>query len=284
MEVLLDLLPTVCALTGARHARRGRRIQSLWRGYGEVLVVHLEGAAADRVVVKHVRPPAGAHPRKLRSYEVESAWYATASKQPGLPRLPRFLGVRTDGHARVLVLEDLHAAGFSEPMRASEPGHVEAALDWLALLHAAWLGQPPTHLWPVGTYWHLGTRRAEFAATKSARWQREGPRLDHLLRDARFQTIVHGDAKPANFLWSPAERCVAAVDFQYVGGGPGIRDVVYLLQTTDPRDSRLDRYFRALRQALPQEVDAREVEAEWRALVPVAAEDFERFLAGWGLG
>ena len=94
--------------------------------------------------------------------------------------------------------------------------------------------------------------------------------------------MVHGDAKPANFLWNAQQQTVAAVDFQYTGGGPGIRDVVYLLGTDDPVDPRLDPYFERLRAALKPDIDAAALEREWRALVPVAAEDFERFLAGWG--
>jgi aminoglycoside phosphotransferase (APT) family kinase protein len=279
----VDLLTTVKALTGARRARRGRRIQSLWRGYGEVVLVHLEGGPAPTVVAKHVRPPAGAHPRKLRSYAVETHWYrSVAPELAGLPRCPAFHGASTDGDERIIVLEDLLGAGFSAPLpRGPGPGRT-AALGWLAQLHASALGAPTTGLWPVGTYWHLETRQAELAATPDPRWRAEAPALDAALRGARFQTLVHGDAKPANFLWSPARGACAAVDFQYLGGGPGIRDVVYLLDVDDPEDPALEAYFRALRGALGPAVDAAALEAEWRALVPVAARDFQRFLAGWG--
>ncbi len=276
----MNLLETVCALTGAASARRRMRLQSLWRGYGEVVMVSLEGGPAPTVVVKHVRPPNSAHPRKLQSYIVETAWYAHA--RPTGPRIPLCHGATTDGHERVVVLEDLHAAGFKRTLSANDPRQIVAALEWLAHLHATHLGPPPEHLWPVGTYWHLGTRTAELKATPDPRWHTRAPKLDAALRGARFQTVVHGDAKPANFLWSPQNASVAAVDFQYVGGGPGIRDVVYLLDTDDPGDTRLEPYFRALRHALPPHVDAPALEQEWRALVPVAAEDFERFLAGWG--
>src|SRR5262249_45266375 len=97
---------------------------------------------------------------------------------------------------------------------------------------------------------------------------------------ARFRTIVHGDAKDANFCFSPS-GAVAAVDFQYAGGGAGVVDVAYLLY--DRRDERagLEAYFAHLRDALVPSVDARALEAEWRALYPVAQLDFRRFLAGW---
>lgn len=281
----MELLATVKALTGARRARRGRRIQSLWRGYGEVVLVHLEGGPAATVVAKHVRPPAGAHPRKLRSYAVETHWYRTvAPTLPGLPRCPAFLGATTAGEERIIVLEDLLGAGFTAPLPRGPGPARTAALDWLARLHAAALEAPTAGLWPVGTYWHLQTRQAELAATPDPRWRAEAPALDAALRGARFQTLVHGDAKPANFLWSERTGACAAVDFQYLGGGPGVRDVVYLLDVHEPDDPALDPYFRALQEALPPGVDGAALEQEWRGLVPVAARDFQRFLAGWGRG
>jgi len=109
------------------------------------------------------------------------------------------------------------------------------------------------------------------------------PILDERLRMARFQTLVHGDAKEANFCFS--QDSVAAVDFQYVGGGSGMKDVAYLLSgTCVDESSHLNLYFAHLRRALATSagtVEADALEAEWRALYPIAAADFYRFLAGW---
>ena len=100
------------------------------------------------------------------------------------------------------------------------------------------------------------------------------PELDRALREAKHQTIVHGDAKPENFCWSKGGARVAAVDFQYAGRGPGIRDVAYLLYGERDEARRLDSYFAHLRAPA-------DLEREWRELYPVARDDFRRFLDGW---
>jgi len=284
----MNVSKLVCRLTGASAAHRQDRIQSLWRGYGEVVRFNLDNGPARSVVVKVVRPPPGAHPRKLHSYAVEARWYGEqAERCPPECRVPRCLGTWTQGQASVFVLEDLHAAGFRLPLRPMDGHRQRLALSWLASFHATFLGERPDGLWEVGTYWHLATRPKELRAMRDKRLRKLAPELDQQLNAARFQTFVHGDAKPANFLLSSDQMAIAAVDFQYVGGGCGIKDVAYLLDDrmrANTRDALLEHYFYAFRSALsprwrPQ-ADA--IEAEWRALLPVAQLDFARFLDGWG--
>ena len=245
--------------TGARLVERGPRIQSLWRGYGELYRARIDGTP---VVVKSVRPPPDdsiSHARKVRSYEVELEWYR--SYRPSA-RTARFVA----GRPGLLVLEDLDAAGYS-----GRRGDLRACVTWLARFHAQFLGVEPKGLWDVGSYWHLDTRRDELANIVDRAILEAAPILDEKLRSARHQTIVHGDAKLANFCFGAHD--VAAIDFQYVGGGPGVRDVAYLLGGERGEGELLDHYFRVL--------DNAEVEREWRALYPVACADFSRFLAGW---
>lgn len=52
--------------------------------------------------------------------------------------------------------------------------------------------------------------------------------LDHRLRQTPFRTLTHGDYKTANLLFGSGSDECAAYDFQYVGGGSGMKDVVYL--------------------------------------------------------
>ena len=97
---------------------------------------------------------------------------------------------------------------------------------------------------------------------------------------------MHGDAKVANFCFAAED--VAAVDFQYVGGGCGVQDVAYFLSSCmddaecEQHAARhLDTYFELLRARLPTRVDGDALEAEWRGLYPAAWADFHRFLVGW---
>jgi aminoglycoside phosphotransferase (APT) family kinase protein len=273
----------ICELTGAHTARKGARIASLWSGYGEVFRVHLSGGPAPTVVVKQVRPPAAAHPRKLRSYEVEQAWYRDWSARCGdACRVPRCFGLWREGSGSGFVLEDLDAAGFSLRRHHLSRDQTDLCLRWLARFHGTFLGAQPAGLWPIGTYWHLATRKDELAAMRNTALRAQAPLFDAQLNTATFQTLVHGDAKPANFCFSADEHAVSAVDFQYVGGGCGIRDVAYLLGGHRAHHKQaLATYFDALRRALPAHTDADAIEAEWRGLYDVASLDFERFLDGW---
>jgi aminoglycoside phosphotransferase (APT) family kinase protein len=305
LPVDADLL-WIAKATGAETVQRGERIQSVWSGYGEIFRVHLAGAAgaarADMpsAVVKSVKPPArrrsattdASHARKCRSYDVETAWYRNfAPRCDATCRVPRLIDSRVSNDAWIFLLEDLDAAGFSKRRRRHpEATALDRCLAWLAALHARFLGVAPEGLWKTGTYWHLGTRPDELAALEDEALREAAPVLDRMLRQCAFRTIVHGDAKLANFCFAPGGGAVAAVDFQYVGGGCGMKDVAYFLSSCsddgfDPEERRhLDRYFELLRGALalhPGAVDVDALETEWRALYPIACADFYRFLAGW---
>ena len=289
-----DDLAWIARATRATRVERGERIQSLWSGYGEIRRVTLHGASTPTAILKSVTPPAGrraddrSHARKCASYDVELAWYrGHAARCDRACRVPAWIdGARTD-EGWSFLLEDLDAAGFAgRRRRGASALDVDLCLGWLAAFHARFLGESPAGLWNVGTYWHLATRPDELAAIDDPALRAAAPILDAKLRAARHQTFVHGDAKVANFCFG--DGAVAAVDFQYVGGGCGMSDVAYFLGSWaddghDPDEERhLDRYFELLRAALvARAIDAAPVEAEWRVLYPIAAADFHRFLAGW---
>ncbi len=138
------------------------------------------------------------------------------------------------------------------------------------------------------------TRPDELMALDDEALKGAAAQIDHLLRTAHFQTFVHGDAKLANFCFPDNGEQVAAVDFQYVGGGCGMKDVAYfigscLYESDCERYEAvlLDYYFARLGEALKMRnssIDIAAVEQEWRALYPLAWTDFHRFVKGWSPG
>lgn len=274
-------------------------MQKLWGGYGELVRASCEGYDGEerRVVIKQVTPPRAPNPnspegrshrRKLRSYEVETAFYREyAGRCAEACRVPRYLGHEGRAGSRLLVLEDIDEAGFAQRRRRAGRSEAEACLRWLAAFHAAFIGTEPAGLWKQGTYWHLATRPDELLQLGSPELRRAANRIDERLRRVRFTTLVHGDAKLENFCFSGA-GAVAAVDFQYVGGGVGVKDVVYLLTSCfDGPDNAalapglLDFYFAELGRNARDRVDVAALEAEWRALYCFAWADWERFFLGW---
>jgi len=293
----------VITVMAAAGAERGEVIQSLWSGYGEIVRYHLTGCAVGSVVVKHVMFPSvlnhprgwhqdQSHQRKVQSYRVEMNWYQDyAAGCSDSCRLPRCYDCGSLGDEHLMILEDLDAVGFPLRLQSVDQRSVVACLHWLAHFHALFLDHPARGLWPTGSYWHLATRPDELAAMGDDALRQAAPILDSMLATARFQTLVHGDAKLANFCFSDQHDRVAAVDFQYVGGGCGMKDVAYFLGSclSDHDHEQLegvllDEYFSALRSALVdsgKHVDVEALEQEWRALFPVAQADFYRFLVGW---
>ena len=104
--------------------------------------------------------------------------------------------------------------------------------------------------------------------------------LDSRLR-ARFQTLLHGDAKPASFLWADGDGLQPSI-FSMPAPGCGIRDVAYFSTAVGARtDARANststlRRCRKTGAKAPRKLDAAALEQEWRELFPVAWSDFCR--------
>ncbi|MFP4014865.1 MAG: phosphotransferase [Chitinispirillaceae bacterium] len=295
-----QFIDTVLKATGADDVTYTDRVQSLWEGYGEILRVGLEGSDYPSVIVKHIRWPDRkksrvshrSHQRKVRSYQVEMNWYENYSfRCTNLCRVPRLLAKQAGKGEVLLVLDDLDAAGFSRRKNRASMSDARVCIGWLANFHAQFMGERPEGLWKLGTYWHLSTRPDELKRLNDNTLRNAASAIDLKLRSTAFQTIVHGDAKLANFCFARDSRSVAAVDFQYVGGGCGMKDLAYLVgscfdesEAERLEEELLDLYFRILLRALTErdyEGDADRLEKEWRSLYPVAWTDFHRFLKGW---
>lgn len=284
--------------TGASSLFEKDIIQELWSGYGKIMRVGLENASVESVVVKHVQLPENSnhprgwntdigHQRKVKSYVVETNWYKTYS-QNSMARLPECITIEHHNDEVLIVLEDLDEAGFPLRKRSIRWEEIAECLAWLAKFHASYFGETPNGLWEVGTYWHLETRPQELAVLKDQRLKEAAPLIDKALNNCTYKTFVHGDAKLANFCFAKDGR-VAGVDFQYVGGGCGMKDVAYFIGSclNESECERLelqilDTYFEYLQNALEERNEA--LETEWRSLYRVAWADFHRFLKGWSPG
>lgn len=301
-------LPQVSKLCGCESVSFLETIQSLWSGYGEIARVQLHPGLTT-AIVKHVNSPNNrqhkygwsgdvSHQRKLSSYDNEMAWYGGLAKQcDDSCHIANLIGASKSDGQWLIVLEDLDASGFPLRRESVNDGQLNACLAWLASFHATFLHdaqattspQGQDQLWPIGTYWHLATRPDEYEQMAESDLKKHASAIDQRLNDCRYKTLVHGDAKLANFCFAKDDR-VAAVDFQYVGTGCGIKDVAYFVSSCldesecETREQEvLDRYFGFMREKLDAAL-LDEVEAEWRDLYAFAWADFYRFLAGWSPG
>ncbi|MDF4306793.1 phosphotransferase, partial [Vibrio parahaemolyticus] len=232
------------------------------------------------------------HQRKLHSYQVEVSWYAHFSGvMDSHCRVPQGLKTFQSENEWLIVMEDLAEAGFPKIITDAKLEHLRACLTWLANFHARYIGVCSDKLWHTGTYWHLATRPDELEALQDSELKNAAQLIDQTLSQAKFKTLVHGDAKLANFCFEQDELSVAAVDFQYVGHGCAMKDVaLFMSSAVEPERCAemevwvLDTYFAQLQQALmvyQPNLDPDEVEHEWRPLFAVAWADFQRFVKGW---
>ncbi len=284
--------------TGASSIRSLDTIQNLWSGYGKIIRVGLENSSKPSVVVKHVQLTEGkyhprgwnsdfGHQRKIKSYQVETAWYQNYSKK-STARLPDCLAITTDKEEVLIILEDLDQVGFHQRKHSLNWDQIKSCLQWLAQFHASYIGEKPVKLWEVGTYWHLETRPQELEVLSDQSLKEAAALINQKLNDCEYKTFVHGDAKLANFCFSENGQ-VAGLDFQYVGGGCGMKDVAYFIGSClsendcERLESEiLDSYFSFLHAELDNANLA--LETEWRSLYRVAWADFHRFLKGWSPG
>ena len=287
---------------GATTVQIDQCIQRLWGDQGRIVRIRSDSQRFPSAILKQIWFNRNAHhprgwntthsyERKVQSYEVECRWYTDFAKRctPSC-KVPQLLGISKQQHQRLILLEDLSEHYPHRPKQLSIK-QTQRCLHWLASFHAQFMGHTGHGLWKEGSYWHLATRQDEFAAMADGPIKSAAVALDARLRNTPFQCLVHGDAKLANFCFSNDMNQIAAVDFQYVGRGCGMKDVIYLLGSclsehdcATFEDDLLDCYFEQLDRALISTLGVSERSAlisQWRELYSIAWTDFYRFLLGW---
>ncbi|TXT05271.1 uncharacterized protein COLE_06591 [Cutaneotrichosporon oleaginosum] len=188
-------------------------LQTLWAGYGQIVFVTARSSSSrdtSRYVLKLISPPPGndeGHVRKLLSYEVEQAFYATVAPTLDVPVAHCLASTHgMEGRPGADQLQGVTAMLLSDlrpdyPVAGGKRGvlsetAVHAALDWLARFHGASRGAVGRHelggyllppleearrrergpggskLWLNGGYTYLATRRGELAdlADSDSEW------------------------------------------------------------------------------------------------------------------
>ena len=300
----MDLDELIINTTEASELVQVEAIQTLWSGYGEIKRYHLNGGKYASVIVKHIKwsdyrnHPKGwntdlSHQRKLKSYQVESNWYQYhAKKAQGYCKVPKIYHALIKETEILLIMEDLDESGYHIRLTPDSVTLKDAlnCLTWLAKFHARFVATESSDLWEIGTYWHLDTRPDELERMVNIKLKKSAKAIDQHLNSAQFQTLVHGDAKLANFCFSEADE-VAVVDFQYVGKGCGMKDVAYFISSCfddtyiEMHEAELlNHYFKELELALGNAIDFQLIKSEWSSLYKYAWADFYRFLDGWSPG
>ncbi len=279
-------------------------IQSLWSGYGYIKRFQVNSGPRT-VIVKHIELPLDnqhprgwntntSHQRKIKSYQVETAWYKNYNHLcTANSRTPQLIAEKETPNGFLLILEDLDAVGYPLRKGSLNWNEIRNCIHWLANFHATFLNSNCDQLWETGTYWHLKTRPDELNQLTDFALKEAAPLIDQILNSCPYQTLVHGDAKVANFCFSESEE-VSALDFQYIGQGIGVKDLAYFigscLSEADCEKyeaTLLDIYFSKLISEInknEKEINTTLLEDSWRKLYPYAWTDFHRFLKGWSPG
>lgn len=185
----------------------------------------------------------------LGSYENEVRFYQQIAPRVSI-RTPRlyYADIDVPTAAFVLLLEDLHDSRTGDQLAGCTISNAEVAIDELVGLHAPlwadpWLEQLPwlhrdrsdqqafllgllPQLWSGFNDRYkdrLGSNVVEAGAALFAR-------LDaYVHADNEPWTVVHGDYRLDNLLFSPRADRVAVVDWQTCTHGPGMQDVAYFI-------------------------------------------------------
>ncbi|PCK32687.1 kinase [Pseudoalteromonas piscicida] len=271
--------------------------QQLWSGCGDMLFInHDVGKLAikrtkvpEQLEHKRIEQSMTAMQRKRRSYEVERHFYKYHACELIPPcNTASYLGEGGVNDMNYIVFRDFSSQGFEQVDTPTET-QILAVIGWLAKFHAHFLQSPTEHVWEQGNYWNLDTRPDEFARMQAGSIKQAASLFSNKIKQSRWQTWVHGDAKIANFAFHDDQAL--GFDFQYVGKGVGVSDLMLFITSILDEQAQLlhaDEYLKLYLDMLRIEllgkvasIDIAQLLSEWESLWPVVWADFYRFLLGW---
>lgn len=271
---------------------------SLWSGCGQIqsgfydlqpVIVKLS-EIPENINHQVINQSDFAKQRKDTSYLNEINFYNDPKCQAAFANVrPRCYFAKRINALNVLILEDFKLKSFQN-IDNYKLEHIYAVIEWLAQFHANGLNFNKPDIFSIGGYWHLETRPDEYKKMGSNELKRQARYLADSLYKAEYQTLIHGDSKLANYAFDK-DYNVLGYDFQYVGSGIGLQDVMLFMTSVFDGDacekyeiSILNLYFQSLSKALSNTMSIKEyelLEHEWRTLWPIVWSDFYRFLSGW---
>jgi hypothetical protein len=293
------------------------KIASLWSGYGTITrrTYHAKDPSQTRnriktTILKQVSAPTPpsfneSHVRKMLSYNIERYFYQHLSSRisPRDAHLAHVHNCTVDA----IEMEDLNTSYPVSAGGSLDVSRAKVVLRWLANFHAAlWDAECPTvgppsrdslsdivsreGIWEEGSYWYLRTRKDEFEDL-SEEWKGLAVDVDVRIRaiPRELTTVVHGDCKAANIVFSASEEECALYDLQYVGRSPGVRDVVYFFISSvrglDRHEEELLRfYYKQLSEALIRCGSGVGERYTWEVMLEhyeLCMLDYYRFMLGW---
>lgn len=308
------------------------KLCTLWAGYGAIKCLTVRTASDTiKLICKEVNPPKEtgvAHERKVTSYLVEIELYKMGAlmKAAGVAIADIYhLESAPTGRA-TLLMSDLRVLYPIAGDSGLDWPKTLAAVDWLAKFHAFHFERAESlidnNLWPEGCYWRLDTRQKEYDDI-GREWQRvknAAVVVADLLKIGThsstngycypYKTLVHGDYKSPNLQFARItnanrddtmhqEYVCAAVDFQYCGGGYGVRDVLQLIvsscympypynhqRAVALETAILEHYYARLLCYLEHYGRVTDVKYTYNILTKhyeLCMVDYVRFMAGWGM-
>ncbi|KAI5854338.1 kinase-like domain-containing protein [Tricharina praecox] len=298
-------------------------LTTLWSSFGTICRLNLKSNPRS-LILKFIDPPVDTrsegHLRKIISYRVERYFYEHLSTRlPPHVKVAKNYPVEPAFGDTSLVLEDLSREYPLPVARRTDLDEEQAkvVLRWIAGFHATYWGKvddipdtpPPLQVqdplvtpgvWTNGGYWYLDTRSEEYAIVRDdpyyAFLDDAAVRTvaDYLADPTRpGRTLLHGDTKGANIMFSKDFKKCALYDFQYCGKGLGVVDLVYFLATSvdgevmqdeECADELLETYYRELvEQVMRMGGSMGKYTAEIMMKdLDMAMVDWFRFQAGWG--